>query len=109
MNFLLLDQIKRDEPHRDLSRLEEELEIVDVELRSDFAWFRYLDEARRCALLRLGLHMSTKKLLEYHRIMGGVRDGKYDDAATALMCTDWAKSYKTSRFIARQLASGTWQ
>lgn len=56
-------------------------------------WWRVFDEVRRRALINLAFSMGAQKLLGFREMLGWMRQGNYEGAATCLLNTAWAKQH----------------
>jgi lysozyme len=73
-------------------------------------WFQDLDDARKGVLLNMAFQMGTEGLLGFERTLALIRDGKYENAAAAMLQSKWAQQTPArAKRMADQMRSGLWQ
>jgi lysozyme len=73
-------------------------------------WFQNLDDARKGVLLNMSFQMGVEGLLGFERTLALIRDGKYENAAHAMLQSKWATQTTTrAQRMAEQMRSGLWQ
>jgi lysozyme len=73
-------------------------------------WFQDLDDARRGVLLNMAFQLGTDGLLKFERTLALIRDGKYENAANAMLQSLWAKQTpERAKRMADQMLTGLWQ
>jgi lysozyme len=73
-------------------------------------WFQDLDDARRGVLLNMAFQLGTEGLLGFKATLSLVRDGKYGEAAAAMLQSLWAKQTpERAKRMSEQMRSGAWQ
>lgn len=73
-------------------------------------WFQNLDDARRGALLNMSFQLGVDGLLEFEHALALVRDGKYENAAHAMLQSLWAtQTPERAARMAEQMRTGQWQ
>jgi lysozyme len=73
-------------------------------------WFQDLDDARRGVLLNMAFQLGTQGLLRFERTLGLVRDGKYEEAADAMLLSRWAEQTpKRAKRMSEQMRDGRWR
>lgn len=74
-------------------------------------WFQNLDDARRGVLLNMSFQMGVEGLLGFEHALALVRDGKYENAAHAMLQSKWAREDTPVRAarMAEQMRTGQWQ
>jgi lysozyme len=73
-------------------------------------WFQDLDDARKGVLLNMSFQMGVDGLLGFHNTLALIRDGKYENAAHAMMQSLWAKQTPArAQRMADQMRTGLWQ
>jgi lysozyme len=73
-------------------------------------WFQDLDDARKGALLNMAFQLGTEGLLGFERTLSLIRDGKYENAAAAMLQSKWAQQTPArAKRMADQMRSGLWQ
>lgn len=79
-------------------------------LRAALPWFATLDEARQGVLLNMAYQLGSEGVLKFTDTLAKVRDGRYADAANAMLQSDWAKQTpKRAKRLSDQMESGQWQ
>jgi lysozyme len=80
------------------------------ELNKRLPWFQNLDDARKGALLNMSFQMGVDGLLAFERTLALIRDGKYENAAHAMLQSKWAtQTPERAARMAEQMRSGVWQ
>lgn len=73
-------------------------------------WFQDLDDARRGVLLNMAFQLGTEGLLKFENTLALIRDGKYENAAHAMLQSLWAKQTpQRAQRMADQMRTGLWQ
>lgn len=73
-------------------------------------WFQNLDDARRGVLLNMAFQLGTQGLLGFTNTLKLVEQGKYENAAHAMLQSLWAKQTPgRANRLAEQMRSGLWQ
>jgi lysozyme len=73
-------------------------------------WFQDLDDVRKGVLLNMAFQLGTEGLLRFERTLALVKDGKYENAAAAMLQSLWAKQTpERAKRMADQMRSGLWQ
>jgi lysozyme len=73
-------------------------------------WFQDLDDVRKGVLIAMAFQMGTEGLLGFERTLSLIRDGKYENAAHAMLQSKWAQQTpERAQRMAEQLRSGIWQ
>lgn len=85
-------------------------ERIDALTRA-LPWFQNLDDARKGVLLNMSFQMGVDGLLKFERTLALVRDGKYENAAHAMLQSLWAREQTPERAqrMADQMRTGQWQ
>jgi lysozyme len=79
-------------------------------LTRSLPWFQDLDDARRGVLLNMAFQLGTQGLLRFERTLGLVRDGKYEEAADAMLLSRWAEQTpKRAKRMSEQMRDGKWR
>jgi lysozyme len=79
-------------------------------LTRSLPWFQDLDDARRGVLLNMAFQLGTEGLLKFERTLALIRDGKYENAAHAMLQSLWAKQTpERAKRMADQMLTGLWQ
>lgn len=73
-------------------------------------WFQNLDDARQGCLLNMAFQMGTDGLLGFKNTLALIRDGKYAEAADAMLQSKWAtQTPERAKRLAKQMKEGAWQ
>jgi lysozyme len=73
-------------------------------------WFQDLDDARRGVLLNMAFQLGTDGLLGFKNTLALVRDGKYAEAADAMLVSRWAEQTPArAKRMSQQMKTGLWQ
>ena len=70
--------------------LENDIRRCEVNLGVQYSWFLGLDEVRRAVLTSMAFQMGTSGLAAFHRTLKAVEEGRYSDAADAMLASKWA-------------------
>lgn len=72
-------------------------------------WFQNLDDARKGVLLNMAFQMGTDGLLGFKNTLALIRDGKYTEAADAMLASKWAtQTPARAKRLSDQMRSGQW-
>ncbi len=86
-----------------------DLEDRIEKLAKEIPWFLELDEARQGALLNMSFQMGVTGFLKFKKTLALVREGRYTEAATAMLQSKWAKQTpKRAARLAKQILTGDW-
>lgn len=73
-------------------------------------WFQNLDDARRGVLVNMSFQLGVDGLLGFKNTLELVRQGKYENAAAAMLESKWAQQTPArAKRMSRQMATGLWQ
>lgn len=73
-------------------------------------WFQNLDDARKGCLLNMAFQMGTDGLLGFKTTLALIRDGKYADAADAMLQSQWAHQVPArAKRLSDQMRDGAWR
>jgi lysozyme len=73
-------------------------------------WFQDLDDARRGVLLNMAFQLGVEGLLGFKSTLQLVMEGKYENAAHAMLQSKWAaQTPARAKRLAEQMRSGLWQ
>lgn len=73
-------------------------------------WFQDLDDARKGVLLNMSFQLGVDGLLEFEHTLALVQEGKYENAAHAMLQSLWAKQTPArAQRMADQMRTGLWQ
>lgn len=77
------------------------------EVSSALPWFIKLNDARQNVLLNMAFQMGTVGLLKFRNTLDHIRAGEYNQAATAMMQSLWARQTPArAKRLADQMRSG---
>ena len=80
------------------------------ELTRRLPWFQNLDDARRGVLLNMSFQMGVDGLLGFKNTLEMVRQGKYSQAADAMLQSLWAKQTPArAKRMSDQMRDGRWR
>jgi lysozyme len=72
-------------------------------------WFQNLDDARKAVLLGMAFQLGTDGLLGFKNTLALIRDGKYAEAAEAMLQSKWAtQTPERAQRLAKQMKEGAW-
>lgn len=73
-------------------------------------WFQNLDDVRRGALLNMAFQLGTDGLLGFKNTLALIRDGKYAEAADAMLLSRWAEQTPArAKRLSDQMRDGVWK
>jgi lysozyme len=73
-------------------------------------WFQNLDDVRKGCLLNMAFQLGTDGLLGFKNTLALIRDGKYAEAAEAMLLSRWAEQTPArAKRLSEQMRSGQWQ
>jgi lysozyme len=73
-------------------------------------WFQNIDDARKGVLLNMAFQIGTDGLLEFKNTLALIRDGKYADAAAAMLQSKWAhQTPARAERLSDQMKDGQWR
>lgn len=70
--------------------LTNDIDCTMRDLDANLPWWRNLDEVRQRALLNMAFNLGIDKLLKFRTTLGLIKGGMYDQAADAMMKSQWA-------------------
>jgi lysozyme len=80
------------------------------QLTARLSWFNSLDEARQGVLLNMSFQLGVAGLLAFKNTLELVRQGKYVEAAAAMLQSKWAsQTPERAKRMAEQMRTGVWQ
>jgi lysozyme len=72
-------------------------------------WFQNLDDARKGVLLSMAFQLGVEGLLGFKQTLQLVMEGKYENAAAAMLTSKWAQQTPArAKRLADQMRSGCW-
>jgi lysozyme len=79
-------------------------------LTRNLPWFQNLDDARRGVLLNMAFQLGVEGLLGFEHTLPLIRDGKYENAAHAMLQSKWSQQTPArAQRLAEQMRTGLWQ
>lgn len=86
------------------------LKLLDSELNDRLPWITKLDPARRGVLVNMAFQMGVSGLLGFKNTLAMIREGKYQEAAKAMLQSKWAtQTPARAQRLSNQMWSGVWQ
>ena len=80
------------------------------ELTRQLPWIANLDDARQGVLLNMSFQLGVEGLLGFKNTLGLVREGRYREAAVAMLLSKWAdQTPERAKRLAHQMDTGVWQ
>ena len=90
-----------------LTLLQNDLATVDRGLSQQAPWFVTLDSVRRKVLVDMAFNLGVAGLLKFTRTLAAVQAGRYDEAATLMLQSKWARQVKARAVtLAAMMRSG---
>lgn len=81
----------------------------DRALNDALPWVSSLDDARYGVLLNMCFNLGVRGLCGFRRMLAAVRGGRYDDAASEMLDSVWARQVRgRARELAQQMRTGEW-
>lgn len=72
-------------------------------------WFQDLDDVRKAVLLNMAFQLGVEGLLGFKNTLKLVEEGKYENAAAAMLNSLWAKQTPArAKRLSEQMRSGAW-
>lgn len=97
--------------------LNSDIRRTTTELAQALPWAAKLDPIRFAVLVNMAFNMGVPGLLKFHNTLSLIQDGKYAEAAVAMMQSKWAfqvgdgpgLKYDRAERLAQQMKTGEWQ
>lgn len=87
-----------------------DIDRTTAEVQSRLPWFSRLDEARQGVLLNMAFQMGVDGLLGFKNTLAMIERGAYEDAATGMLNSLWARQTpERAARLAQQMRTGVWQ
>lgn len=98
-------------PHEISFLLQNDIDDRIDALTRALPWFQNLDDARKGVLLNMSFQMGVEGLLGFTNTLALVKDGKYENAAFAMLQSKWAREDSPARAkrLSDQMRTGAWQ
>ena len=89
--------------------LRNDIESHTLELLNALPWVSQLNPARQAVLVSMCFNMGLKGLLQFHNTLSMIEQGKYQEAAQAMLQSLWAKQvgHRAER-LSQQMETGEW-
>jgi lysozyme len=79
-------------------------------LHAKLPWFDSLDDARKAVLLNMAFQLGVDGLLAFKNTLQLIQDGKYENAAAAMLESHWAQQTPArAKRLSDQMRTGLWQ
>lgn len=90
--------------------LHSDLERVGKQIHENLPWASQLSPERASVLGNMCFNMGIAGLLQFKKFLTALRLGDYDQAATEMLDSKWAKQVGTrATRLAEQIRTGVWQ
>ena len=81
--------------------------LVEKELDKNFKWWRDMSEVRQRVLVDMCFNLGITKLLTFKNTLEAMRTKRYEDAASGMLNSLWAKQVKgRARRLANMMRTG---
>lgn len=88
--------------------LQDDVSEIQVSL-SALSWYAGMDGVRQAVIVNMAFNMGTIGLLNFHKMIGWIYVGKYDEAAAEMLRSKWAGEVGArAERLSKQLATGEW-
>lgn len=92
-----------------LKLLDDDIIRVEAELQKNLPWYLSLSEARKAVLIDMCFNLGIVGLLAFKTTLSLIKDGKYKEAAIAMLQSKWASQVKNrAERNAALMESGDW-
>jgi lysozyme len=89
--------------------LEYDIAVHWQELEEALPWVTELDKVRQTVLLDMAFNLGIKGLLGFKRTLPAVKAGRYQEAASRMLQSLWARQVKTRAVrLSRMMETGQW-
>jgi lysozyme len=90
--------------------LTNDIEETTEQVLAAFPWATKLNEPRRAVLINMAFQLGIRGVLGFHRMLGSVEDGQYDEAAMEMADSLWAQQTpERAKRLSKQMETGEWQ
>lgn len=87
--------------------LANDLKAVETELVRALPWVAQLDDVRQRVLIDMGFNLGVPGLLEFRRTLAAVREGRYQEAASMMLDSKWARQVgQRAERLSRMMLTG---
>ena len=70
--------------------LENDINLVITQLDNLFPWWKYMSDARMVVLANMCFNLGITKLGQFKNTLKAMQEGRYNDAADAMLASAWA-------------------
>lgn len=89
--------------------LKEDLTIAEREVKSMFAWWPKLSDARFYVLVDMCFNMGISRLCGFKKMLTAAEEGNYRRAAAEMLYSKWANQVgRRARELAKIMETGEW-
>jgi len=90
-----------------MALLDHDIERVIIQLNYHFPWWSELSDARQRVLLNMAFNLGIEGLIKFRNTLALIQDGKYRDAAKAMLDSRWATQVgNRARRLAKMMEEG---
>lgn len=87
--------------------LDSDIRLLEVDLYRALPWASGLDDVRQRVLLDMAFNLGLPGLLQFKRTLEAIRTGQYQQAATMMLDSLWARQVgQRAERLARMMATG---
>ena len=87
--------------------LDNDIRLLEVELYRALPWASALDDVRQRVLLDMAFNLGLPGLLQFKRTLEAIRTGQYQQAATMMLDSLWARQVgQRAERLSRMMATG---
>lgn len=87
--------------------LANDIQGVEIEVQRSLPWVARLDEVRQRVLVDMAFNMGIVGLLNFKRTLAAIEAGQYQQAATMMLDSKWAKQVgQRAERLSRMMATG---
>ncbi len=87
--------------------LDNDIRLLEIELFRALPWAAALDDVRQRVLLDMAFNLGLPGLLQFKRTLEAIRTGQYQQAATMMLDSLWARQVgQRAERLARMMATG---
>ena len=87
--------------------LDNDIRLLEIELFRALPWASALDDVRQRVLLDMAFNLGLPGLLQFKRTLEAIRTGQYQQAATMMLDSLWARQVgQRAERLSRMMATG---
>jgi lysozyme len=87
--------------------LDSDIRLLEIELFRALPWASALDDVRQRVLLDMAFNLGLPGLLQFKRTLEAIRTGQYQQAATMMLDSLWARQVgQRAERLSRMMATG---